>query len=496
MYHEIRNKLLQNEITCVELTLSYLNKIAAGKRLNAFISIFGERALQKAAKIDSRLEQGKIGKLAGLIIAIKDNININGERTTCGSKILSNFISPYDATVIQKLESEDAIIIGKTNMDEFSMGSSNENSCFGPTRNPHNLALVPGGSSGGSAAAVAADLAMAALGSDTGGSIRQPAAFCGVVGLKPTYGRVSRFGLVAFGSSFDQIGPLTRTVEDCTRIMEVIAGHDERDSTSANLPVPLYVKSLHQHLMDITVGIPKEYFVADLDSDIRLAIENSIRILEESGTQVKQISLPHTEYAIANYYILVTAEASSNLARYDGARYGSRHPGSINLEDMYLQSRSQGFSDEVKRRIMLGTYVLSSGYYDAYYRKAQKVRTLIRQDFEEAFQHCDCIITPTTPTTAFQIGDKIDQPLQMFLSDIYTVPISLAGLPAVSLPCGFDKNKLPIGLQIVAKPFHEEMIFRIAHFLEQQLSLSFTLNETGRSPERMRCHPERNGMSP
>lgn len=468
-YSEIRKLLFRKEITCLELTKIFLKRIDEGKRLNAFISVFNERALKKAEQVDTKLKQAKAGKLAGLIIAIKDIINIKGEKTSCASKILRNFISPYNATVIKKLESEDAIIVGKTNMDEFAMGSSNENSYFGVVRNPHDLERVPGGSSGGSAAAVAAKLAMAALGTDTGGSIRQPAAFCGVVGLKPTYGRVSRFGLVAFASSLDQIGPLARTVQDCARVFEVIAGYDEHDSTSVNLPVSQYTQSLDKDVKGLTVGLPQQYFAAGLDHEIYKAVEKSISLLEHSGVNIKQISLPHTEYAIADYYILANAEASSNLARYDGARYGLRTSDSANLEEMYIKSRSNGFGEEVKRRIMLGTYVLSAGYYEAYYRKAQKVRTLIRQDFQNAFKSCDFIITPTAPTTAFKIGEKVDNPLEMYLSDIYTVPVNLAGLPGLSLPCGFDNKNLPIGLQILAKPFNEELILRVAHFLEKNM---------------------------
>ncbi len=467
-YAEIREKLDRKEVSCKSLTNDYLTRIDEGKLYNAFISILERRALQRAAQIDARLNSGTAGRLAGLIIAIKDNICIRDTITTCGSRILGNYVSPYDATVIRKLEAEDAIIIGKTNMDEFAMGSSTENSYFGTVRNPHDPSRVPGGSSGGSAAAVAAGMAMAALGSDTGGSIRQPAAFCGVVGMKPTYGRVSRFGLVAFASSLDQIGPLTKDVADNALILEIIAGHDERDSTSADRPVPHYSRAMMQEPGKLRIGLPKEYYTTGLNTEVRSAIEKSISILEKAaGAEIIDISLPHTEYAIADYYILATAEASSNLARFDGARYGVRADASPNLEAMYVQSRSQGFGDEVKRRIMLGTYALSAGYYDAYYRKAQQVRTLIVQDFNQAFDRCDCLITPTAPTTAFRIGEKADDPLAMYLSDIYTVPANLAGLPGLSLPCGSDSQGLPIGLQILGKPFDEELLFRVAHFLEQ-----------------------------
>ena len=468
-FDSIQGLLMRNQCSCRQITDYYLNKINEGKHLNAFISILGERALARANEIDRKLAQASAGKLAGLIIAIKDNINIKGEKTTCGSKILSNFISPYDATVIQRLEDADAIIIAKTNMDEFAMGSSNENSFFGAVKNPHDLSRVPGGSSGGSAAAVSAKRTMAALGSDTGGSVRQPASFCGVVGLKPTYGRISRFGLVAFASSLDQVGPITQSVRDCAKILEVIAGYDPMDSTSANIPVPEYSKSCELPTTGMKIGIPIEYFGHGLDPEIKQKIDNCCQLLEELGAKTVEISLPHTEYAIATYYILATAEASSNLARYDGTRYGYRAEAFSSLEDMYVNSRSEGFGQEVKRRIILGSYVLSAGYYEAYYQKAQKARTLIQQDFDNAFKFCDCIIMPTSPTTAFKIGEKIDDPLTMYLSDIYTVSANLAGIPAISIPCGYDSQNLPIGCQILAKPFDEEMVFRVGCALEQAL---------------------------
>jgi aspartyl-tRNA(Asn)/glutamyl-tRNA(Gln) amidotransferase subunit A len=465
----IHSLLKQHQITCHQVIEYYLDKINEGKHLNAFISIFRERALARADEIDRKLTQSQAGKLAGLIIAVKDNINIKGEKTTCGSKILCNFVSPYDATVIQRLKAADAIIIGKTNMDEFAMGSSNENSYFGKVKNPHDLSRVPGGSSGGSAAVVSAKLAMAALGSDTGGSIRQPASFCGVVGLKPTYGRVSRFGLVAFASSLDQIGLITRSVSDCAKILEVIAGHDPKDSTSSNIPVPEYSKSYDIPIGGLKIGIPVQYFGHELNPEIKNQIDKCCSHLNELGATIVEIPLPHTEYASPTYYILATAEASVNLARYDGARYGYRTESANSLEDMYVNSRAEGFGAEVKRRIMLGTFVLSAGYYDTYYQKSQKARTLIKQDFDNAFKICDCMITPTSPTTAFKIGEKIDDPLTMYLSDIYTVSANLAGIPAISIPCGRDSQNLPIGLQIMAKPFDEEMIFRVGFAVEEGL---------------------------
>ncbi len=466
-YTQLKIHLARGDTTCKELVEHHLNKINEGAHLNAFISVFGEKAVNRAAEVDKKIREKRAGKLAGLVLAVKDIVAMKGERLTCGSHILENFISPYNATVIERLEAEDAVIIGKTNMDEFAMGSSNENSCFGPVKNPHDLTRVPGGSSGGSCAAVAAGLALAALGSDTGGSIRQPASFCGVVGLKPTYGRVSRFGLVAFASSLDQIGPITRSVEDAALLLEVISGHDERDSTSAPLAVADFSRSVGKDVRGLRIGLPKEYFAKGLDEEVRTSIQNVIAMLKKNGAEFVDVSLPHTEYAIATYYVLATAEASSNLARYDGARYGVRAEGAKDLEAMYVLSRSQGFGEEVKRRIMLGTYVLSAGYYEAYYRKGQQVRTLIQQDFERAFERCDCLLTPTAPTTAFKLGEKIDDPLAMYLSDIYTVSVNLAGLPAISVPCGLDSKKLPIGAQVIGKHFDEEMILRVAGFIER-----------------------------
>jgi aspartyl-tRNA(Asn)/glutamyl-tRNA(Gln) amidotransferase subunit A len=413
-----------------------------------------------------KLAQGTAGKLTGMIISIKDLICIKDERVTCGSKILENFISPYNATVVDRLLAADAIIIGKNNMDEFAMGSSTENSAFGRVKLVQDESRVPGGSSGGSAVAVRAGMATASLGSDTGGSIRQPASFTGVVGLKPTYGRVSRYGLVAFASSFDSIGPFALTTRDCAHVLNVIAGHDEHDSTSARVPVPDFTASLNKDIQGLRVGIPREYFGEGLDPDVRSAVEKSIDTLRQGGATVEEVSLPHTEYTIATYYILATAEASSNLARYDGARYGFRAKHVRDLAGMYTSSRSEGFGSEVKRRIMLGTYVLSAGYYDAYYRKGQKVRRLIQQDFLDAFKKVDCLITPTAPTTAFKAGEKVDDPLKMYLSDIYTTSANLAGIPGISVPYGKDRLGLPIGVQILGRQFDEVTILKVADFLE------------------------------
>ena len=409
--------------------------------------------------------------LSGVPIAIKDNICIKDKLTTCCSKILEGFKPPYDATVIEKIRKAGAVIVGATNMDEFAFGSSTENSCYGPTRNPWDLERVVGGSSGGSAAAVASGQTILALGSDTGGSIRQPASFCGVVGLKPTYGRVSRYGLIAFASSLDQIGPITRTVEDSALALGVIAGYDERDSTSVNTKVPDYIKVLGKDVEGLKIGVPKEYFVKGIEPEVKTAVQASIKQLKGLGATFKDVSLPHTEYAVPTYYIIATAEASSNLARFDGVQYGLRvtpsEVGTSALIEMYKHTRGEGFGQEVKRRIILGTYALSSGYYEAYYLRAQKVRALIKRDFDQVFKECDCIITPTSPTPAFKIGERIEDPLAMYLSDIFTISANLAGLPAISVPCGFTKENLPIGLQILARPFDEETIFKLAYAYEQ-----------------------------
>ncbi len=463
---QCRDLLLNKEITCQELAEQYLQNINKGAHLNAFISIMQDQALEQAARIDQKIAQNNMGALAGLVLGVKDLIIMERVRTTCGSRILHDFVAPYTASVIQRLLEQDVIVIGKTNLDEFAMGSSSETSYFGVVRNPVDPERVAGGSSGGSAAAVAGKLCMAALGTDTGGSIRQPASFCGVVGLKPTYGRVSRFGLVAYASSFDQIGPLTRSVRDCAAIMNNLAGHDPMDSTSANVAVPNYLNALDKQVKGLVIGLPKEYFSQGLDEQVKISIDDTVKQLQRAGAVIKSVSLPHTEYAIAAYYILATAEASANLERYDGVRYGYRDTGAANLEEMYVKTRSEGFGQEVKRRIMLGTFVLSSGYYDAYYLKAQKARTLIKHDFEQVLSQVDCILTPTAPTVAFKQGEKTDDPLEMYLSDVYTVSVNLAGLPGISVPCGKNDQGLPIGVQLVGRPFDEATLLRIADWIE------------------------------
>ena len=431
----------------------FLSRIESERHLNSFNFVFKE-SIQNAEIIEKKIINGKEGRLAGMVIAVKDVLALKDKPLTCSSNILKNFESIYTASAVQKLIDEDAIIIGKTNCDEFAMGSSNENSAFGPVLNPHDNLRVSGGSSGGSAVALAANLCDASLGTDTGGSIRQPAAFCGIFGLKPTYGRVSRYGLTAYGSSFDTIGPFTRNVEDLALILEVISGLDENDSTSSDQPVIDYINLLNEK-RKFKVGLPKEYFAEGLDSEIRDAIKIQVEKLKSSGHELTEISLPHTEYSIPTYYILTTAEASSNLARYDGAHYGFRERNSGSLNDMYKLSRSGGFGSEVKRRIMLGTYVLSAGYYDAYYRKAQKVRRLLKQDFDNAFKQVDIILTPTTPTAAFKIGEKSTDPLEMYLMDIYTTSANLAGIPGINIPIGKNSEGLPIGMQAMAKEFDE-----------------------------------------
>lgn len=465
-FDSIRAELDSGKTSCEKITREYLGAIEQGKRLNTFLSVFPEKSLEQARLIDKKRSAGTAGSLTGMVVSIKDVICVQDERVTCGSKILENFVSPYDATVVTRLKQADAVIIGKTNMDEFAMGSSTENSAYGRVKLPQDESRVPGGSSGGSAVAVRAGMSTTALGSDTGGSIRQPASFTGVVGLKPTYGRVSRYGLVAFASSFDSIGPFAVSTKDAARVLGVIAGHDEHDSTSAKVPVPNYLAGLTKDVKGLKVGIPKEYFGSGLEAEVRNAIEKKIDILKKHGASIQEVSLPHSEYTIATYYILATAEASSNLARYDGARYGYRAKGAKDLMEMYVKSRSQGFGTEVKRRIMLGTYVLSAGYYDAYYRKGQKVRRLIQDDFINAFKTVDCLITPTSPSTAFKAGEKVDDPIQMYLSDIFTTSANLAGIPGISIPCGDDHQGLPIGLQILGKHFDEATIFRVADFLE------------------------------
>ena len=466
--HELKEKLKRREISARELTLEFIKRIErVEKDIHSFITLTEDDALKQAEDIDNKIKAGKDLPLLGIPLAIKDLICIKGVRTTCGSKILSNYIPPYDATVIKKLSDSGAVFLGKLNMDEFAMGSSTETSHFGVTRNPWNLDVIPGGSSGGSAASVSADECAGSLGSDTGGSIRQPASMCGITGLKPTYGRVSRFGLVAFASSLDQIGPMTKDVTDTAILMNVISGRDPLDSTSADLPVPDFTKSLLNNVKGLKIGIPKEYFVEGMDGDVEKSVKGAIELFKKLGAEIKEVSLPHTDYAVSAYYVVAPAEASSNLARYDGVKYGYRTDNSKNLLSMYKKTREEGFGAEVKRRIMLGTYTLSSGYYDAYYLKAQKVRTLIKKDFDDAFKNCDILITPTAPTPAFKIGEKFDNPIQMYLSDIFTISVNLAGVPAISIPCGFSKNGLPIGLQIIGRHFDEETVIRAAYTFEQ-----------------------------
>ncbi len=456
--HQLKKLYMEDKATPVRVAGYISERIEKlDKKLNAIIFFSRDDVKEELARIEGK----KDCKLYGIPVAVKDNICIKGRLATCGSKILEGFRPPYDATVVKKLKDAGAILLGRANMDEFAFGSSCETSCYGPTKNPWDLYRIPGGSSGGSAAAVAADEAVMAIGSDTGGSIRQPAALCGVVGMKPTYGRVSRYGLIAFASSLDQIGPITKDVEDCAELMNVIAGYDPKDSTSVNVKVPDYTRSLVKDIRGLKIGVPKEYFIAGIDKEVREAVTEAIGTLDGLGAQFKDVSLPHTDYAVSTYYIIAPAEASSNLARFDGVQYGLRGGGG--LVDMYKNTRSSGFGAEAKRRIILGTYVLSSGYYDAYYLKALKVRTKIKEDFEKVFSEFDCIITPTSPTPAFKIGEKIDDPISMYLSDVFTIPANLAGIPAISIPCGYTKNNLPIGLQILAKPFNEEMLIRLAY---------------------------------
>lgn len=464
----IHKRLAEREITASDLVNESLRRIReVDGQIKAFIKVDEEGASQRAKDLDEKLASGaEKGILTALPAGIKDNICTEGMTTTCGSQLLSNYEPIYSATVMDKLERAKAIPMGKLNMDEFAMGSSTENSSYNLTRNPWNLNRVPGGSSGGSAASVAAREVYFSLGSDTGGSIRQPAAFCGVVGLKPTYGRVSRFGLVAFASSLDQIGPLTKNVEDTAYVLQSISGHDPYDSTSANVEVPDYLSALTGEVKGMKIAVAREMMGEGIDPSVRERVQEAIVKLEQLGAHVEEVSLPHTEYAVPAYYLLAPAEASSNLARYDGVRYGARKDGK-NLLDLYLETRSQGFGPEVKRRIMLGTYALSSGYYDAYYLKAQKVRTLIRQDFDKVFEQFDVIVGPTTPTTAFGIGEKVNDPLTMYMNDILTIPVNLAGLPAISIPCGLAEG-MPVGLQIIGKPFDESTVLRVAHAYEQE----------------------------
>lgn len=463
---DIQQKLSKKEISVTDLVGEAFSNIKnRDERVGAYLTLNEEGARAEAATLDNKLVNGEArGLLFGLPVGIKDNMVTEGLRTTCASQFLSNYNPIYDATVVSKLKQAEAVTVGKLNMDEFAMGGSNENSSFHPVRNPWDLSRVPGGSSGGSAAAVAAGEAYFTLGSDTGGSIRQPASYCGVVGLKPTYGLVSRYGLVAFASSLDQIGPITKNVEDAAYVLQAIAGHDTKDSTSANVEIPDYLSALTGDIAGLKIAVPKEY-LNGVDPQVKDSIMEALRVLEGLGAEWEEVSLPHTEYAVAAYYLLASSEASSNLSRFDGVRYGVRTDHSGNLLDLYLESRSQGFGPEVKRRIMLGTYALSSGYYDAYYLKAQKVRTLIKQDFDQTFEKYDVIIGPTAPTTAFQLGSQVDDPLTMYLNDILTIPVSLAGVPALSVPCGFADG-LPVGMQIIGKAFDESSILRVAHAFE------------------------------
>ena len=466
---EIARKIKEKEITIKEVLDSVYNRIEnVEEKVSAYVTLTKEQAYNRATNLQERLDNGEdIGIMGGVPIAIKDNICTNGIKTTCSSKMLENFVPFYDATVIEKLENAGAIIIGKTNMDEFAMGSSTENSAIKKTKNPWDLERVPGGSSGGSAAAVACDIAPCALGTDTGGSIRQPASFCNVVGLKPTYGLVSRYGIVAYASSLDQVGPLTKSVEDAAILLNVIAGKDEKDTTSADIPKKDYLKSIKDDIKGKKIGVPTEFISDGINPDVKKAYEENLNTLKELGAEIIEIKLDYAKYSLPTYYIIATAEASSNLGRYDGIRYGHRAKDFSSLDELYVKSRTEGFGDEVKRRIMLGTYVLSSGYYDAYYKRGQKVRTLIIDDFRKAFEKCDVIAIPTTPNTSFKFGEKTSNPLEMYLEDIYTVPVNIAGLPGISVPGGFDKNGMPIGMQFISKAFDEENLLQVAYTFEK-----------------------------
>ncbi|MBI3652609.1 MAG: Asp-tRNA(Asn)/Glu-tRNA(Gln) amidotransferase subunit GatA [Acidobacteria bacterium] len=470
----VRQQIAAKKISAVELCKAAFARIEKLADLNAFISLTREDALAQAQAIDQAAQSGaELPPLAGTILAVKDNMVMRGVKTTAGSKILYNYIPPYTATAVERLQAAGVIIVGKANCDEFAMGSSNENSAYGIVKNPWDTERVPGGSSGGSAVAVAAGMAMAALGSDTGGSIRQPAGFCGIVGLKPTYGRVSRYGLIAFGSSLDQIGPFANSVEDIAQLMNVMAGRDPLDSTSSEKATDDYVAALDGDVQGLRVGVPKECFGEGLDAEVREKIEASIKKFAELGAEIIEVSLPHSEYAVPVYYLIATAEASSNLARFDGVRYGFRAEEAYTLKDMYNRTRDEGFGAEVKRRIMLGTYALSAGYYDAYYGKAQQVRALIEGDFRNAFDRCDVIVTPVTPTPAFKLGEKTANPLEMYLSDIYTITLNLAGVPGLSMPCGLASNGMPIGIQLISRHFDEARLLKAAHNLEQATGLGF-----------------------
>lgn len=470
--HVLHDMLVNKEITSLELTQAVLARIDEVEGdVQAYLTITREEALAQAKAVDEKIAKGEeIAFLEGIPGAIKDNICTKGIKTTCASKILQKFVPPYDATVMQKLEAQNPVVLGKTNLDEFAMGGSTENSAYHPTCNPWNTDCVPGGSSGGSAAAVAAGTAVWALGSDTGGSIRQPASFCGVVGMKPTYGRVSRYGLVAYASSLDQIGPITKDVTDCAHILNIIAGRDEMDSTSLDVQVPDFTKALVQDVKGLKIGLPKEYFVKGMDPEVEAAVKNGVKELEKLGAEVVEISLPNTDYAISTYYLIAPAEAATNLARYDGVSYGERAEDAADLVEMMTKTRTQYLGEEVKRRIMIGNYALSAGYYDAYYLKALKVRRLVKEDYDKAFKDVDVIICPAAPSVAYKIGEKISNPLEMYLQDACTVPLNLAGLPGISVPCGYNKDKMPIGMQIIGKALDEETIMRVAYTYEQSQS--------------------------
>ncbi len=472
--HELQEKIKNKELTITEINKAYIDRInEKEKDVQAFITLTTDEALEKAKNIEEKINKGEIkGELAGIPIGIKDNICINGVKTTCASKMLENFVAPYNATVIEKINDKNMINLGKTNMDEFAMGSSTETSYFKKTKNPWDLSRVPGGSSGGSAAAVASNMVPWALGSDTGGSIRQPAGFCGIVGLKPTYGLISRYGLVAYASSLDQIGTFTKDVKDTSILLNVIAGHDDKDTTSAKREKKDYTKALKNDVKGLKIAVPKEFFGEGINKEVKESIEKAIEKYKALGATVEEVSLDIANYALATYYIIACAEASSNLGRFDGIRYGYRSPKFNNLRDIYINSRSEGFGDEVKRRIILGTYVLSSGYYDAYYKKAQQVRTLVKSRFDEVFENHDIILTPTAPTTAFKIGEKSDNPLEMYLSDICTVSVNIAGLPGLSIPCGVDSKGMPVGMQLIGKRFDEETLLNAGYTYEQATKFS------------------------
>lgn len=470
--HVLHDMLVNKEITSLELTESVLARIDEVEgEVQAYLTVTREEALAQAKAVDEKIAGGEaISFLEGIPGAIKDNICTKGIKTTCASRILQKFVPPYDATVVSKLNAQQPVVLGKTNLDEFAMGGSTENSAYHATHNPWNTACVPGGSSGGSAAAVAAGTAVWALGSDTGGSIRQPASFCGVVGMKPTYGRVSRYGLVAYASSLDQIGPITRDVTDCANILNIIAGRDEMDSTSLDQPVPDFTKALVQDVKGLKIGLPKEYFVKGMDAEVEAAVKAAVKQLEAMGAEVAEISLPNTDYAISTYYLIAPAEAATNLARYDGVSYGERVEGAADLVEMMTKTRTQYLGEEVKRRIMIGNYALSAGYYDAYYLKALKVRRLVKEDYDRAFRDVDVIICPTAPSVAYKLGEKIDNPLEMYLQDACTVPLNLAGLPGISVPCGYNRENMPIGMQIIGRALDEETLLRVAYTYEQSQS--------------------------